>query len=160
MTRRGWLSRGLLVVVIAVAVNVVLELVARRHDTVLVTLAAVCLVAAIGLVVDGASTVTATDWSVERLADVRPARTEATLAAYERLLERHWASRDVDTSLQRRLLALAKHRLAQSGAHPGGGSAERPDSPLGLDLAVLTDARPRRLRPAAISRVIDRIEEL
>jgi len=160
MTRRGWIVRGLVVVVLAVAVNALLDLVSRRHDVVLVTLAVVCVVAAIGLVLDGTGSAAPVSWSVERLADSRPVRREATLASYERLLERHWASRDPDTALQQRLLSLVEHRLAQTGGMAAEDRTERLRAALGTDLDVLADPRPRRLSAAQISRVIDRIEEL
>lgn len=160
MTRRSWVVRGLVMVLLAVAVNVVLDLVSRRHDVVLVTLAVICVVAALGLVVDGTASATSVSWSVDRLADARPARREATLASYERLLERHWASRDPDTALQQRLLALAERRLAQAHGADHEVRSERLRAALGPDLDALTDPRPRRLTTAQVSRVIDRIEEL
>lgn len=158
MTLRSWIVRGLTVVVLAAVVNVLLDLVSRRHDVVLVTLAVACVVAAASLVVEGTGATPSTSWSVERLADTRPARTEATLASYERLLERHWSSREPDTDLQQRLLSLAGRRLAQT--HRTEDREERLRAVLGPDLEVLVDPRPRRLSPARISRIIDRIEEL
>ena len=161
MTRRRWIVRALVVVALAVAVNVLLDLVSRRHDVVLVTLAVVCAVAAVGLVLDGTGSTAPVSWSVERLADTRPVRREATLASYERLLERHWASRDPDTELQQRLLSLAERRLAQArGMAAAEDRAEGLRAALGPDLDVLADPRPRRLSAAQISRMIDRIEEL
>lgn len=158
MTLRSWIVRALTVVVLAVVVNVLLDLISRRHDIVLVTLAVVCVVAAGSLVVRGTGATPSPSWSVEPLADARPARTEATLASYERLLERHWSSREPDTDLQQRLLSLAGHRLAQT--HRTEDREKRLRAVLGPDLEVLADPRPRRLSPARISRIIDRIEEL
>jgi hypothetical protein len=158
MTLRGWVGRALTVVVLAVVVNVLLDRVSRRHDVVLVTLAVVCVVAALGVVVEGTGATPPVNWSVERLADTRPARTEATLASYERLLERQWTSREPDTALQERLLWLAGHRLAQT--HRTEEREERLRAVLGPGLDLLVDPRPRRLTPTQIGRIIDRIEEL
>jgi hypothetical protein len=161
MSRRRWLVRGLLVVVLAVVANVLLSLLSRRHDVVLVSLAVACGVLALVLVVDATATSGRIDWSVERLADTRPVRTEATLGSYERLLERHWASREVDTALQRRLLALAQRRLAQSTGPDGPDVTPAAlGDRLGPELAALTDPVPRRLDPTEIGRLVDRIEEL
>jgi hypothetical protein len=159
MSRRSWILRGLVVVGLAAAVNVLLDLVSRRHDVALVTLAVVCLVAALGLVADATGSTTGVSWSVDRLADTRPVRSEATLASYERLVERHWTSRDPDTALQRALLALAERKLGQAGG-PEDTHQESLRAALGPDLSVLTDPRPHRLGAARISRIIDRIEEL
>ena len=158
MRLRRWIVRVVAVAVLAVVVNVLLDLVSRRHDVVLVTLAVVCVVAAVALVVEGTGAAAAPSWSVERLSDTRPVRREATLASYERLLERHWTSREPDTGLQQRLLSLAGRRLAQT--HRAEDREDRLRAVLGPDLEVLADPGPHRLSPARISRIIDRIEEL
>lgn len=160
MSPRAWMVRGTLALVAAVVTNVLLGFLAGRHDVVLVTLAVVCVVACLGLVVDGAAELTAVDWSVEQLADARPQRPEATLSGHERLLERHWASREVDAGLQRRLLALAEHRLAQVHGLHRDTDAAAVRARLGPELVALEDRVPRRLSPSQIARLIDRIEEL
>lgn len=160
MTRRSLLLRAVLALVVAVAVNGVLTLLSHRHDVVLVTLVVCCLVAVVAAVVDGAASLTPARWRTERLVDHPLPRPEATLRRYERLLEQHWAARRRDTDLQRRLLGLARRRLAQVDGPERTTDLGELRKRLGPGLAVLAEQAPRRLTPAQIDHIIDRIEEL
>lgn len=159
MTGPGWVARAVTAALAVVAANLALQLLARRHDVVLVSLAVVCVVALVWLVVDAASVLVPPEWSMAHLVDERPPPREGTLAAYERLLEAHWAGREPDTDLQRRLLAVAEHRVRQ--VH-GLGDADRDvvRARLGPELGALADPAPRRLSPGQVAAIIDRIEEL
>ncbi|HET8602587.1 MAG TPA: hypothetical protein VFM09_01545 [Marmoricola sp.] len=160
MTRRSVLRRLALGLAAAVAANVVLSLVSRRHDVVVISLAVLCLVALGGALVDGSTSLAPARWTTDRLVDEPLPRSEATLGRYQRLLEQHWTARRLDDGLQRRLLALAERRLLQSRGLTRDTDPEEVRRRLGPELGSLEARAPRRLTPAQIDRIIDRIEEL
>lgn len=161
MTRRAVLLRVGAAVAAAVAVNVALVAVSRRYDVVVVTLVVFCLFAVVTALGDGLEAFVPVRWRTPAAVRVKEPPTEPTLARYERLLERHRVSRQVDDELQRRLLGLAERRLALvDGMVHELRTPEEVRRRLGPELAALMDHPPRRLTPAQITRIIDRIEEL
>ncbi|HEY6934299.1 MAG TPA: hypothetical protein VI452_12960 [Marmoricola sp.] len=160
MTRQTLLNRLALAAGVALAANVVLAFVAARHDAVALTLIVFCLVAVLGAVIDGSASLSPARWHVDQLAQEAPLRGEGMLAAHRRMLEDHWAAKQVTPDLQRRLLALAERRVAQAhGLTPGCDREELRDR-LGPELQALAEQTPRRMTPAQVARIIDRIEEL
>jgi predicted PurR-regulated permease PerM len=158
MTRRGLLTRVAFALAAAVVVNLALVFSTRHHDYVIVTLIVFCLVALIEAVAGSMSAAPPVLWGTQQPASEVPVPNEASLARYQRLLERQRVSRKHDDGLQRQLLALAERSLEQK--HGLSRETDPDDVLQRLEPIVGILMPPRRLTPTEVNRIIDKIEEL
>lgn len=146
-------------VVLAVA------LAATGHEPRLVPLAAVVLLAAALLwLVHQALPGSPPRWQVlaERRA-VPPGQDQGT-ARWVRLIEGHQSLATPDDRLQQRLAGVVDRVLRTRHGHGlddlSQASPEHRTSVLGPEVVAVLDGPPRRLRPAELTRVVERIEAL
>lgn len=154
--RNRWVARGLLTLVVVLA----LVAVARIENTTPLLLPMVLLVGAVvaiaGLVIDSGGAAPA-GWRIDTEYAGTTSGQDQGLAGNARLLENHMSARHADPLLQARLARMTDNRLARLGLRRGDpGVAQR----LGPTLTAVLDGPPRRLQLDEIEECIRRIEEL
>ena len=134
-TRRRWWWRAVGGLLLYAVLEIVFTVVDFAPDALrLALLVGVC-VAAVGLVHDSMADSGPT-WTAQPVQSLVPPGADPRLAAYVRLIEDHLTSRDPDSGLRDRLVALSDGRLTDDLAGP-----------------------PRRLTTAQIDDYLRRIEE-
>lgn len=113
------------------------------------------------LFLDGASP-RAADWALSGTERLRPLGEDPRLAMLNRVVAQHLDAREVSDQLHRHLTELADHRLVAHHGVSRLADPERADRLMGPTLAeyARSSAAHRRLTPAQISQLIDRIEDL
>jgi hypothetical protein len=156
VSRRRWIGRGVigLLVVLAVVGGSLYE--HTTPDLPRVVLLVFMGMAVLGLVLDFSS-VPEPDWDVVSARPVVPAGQDPGLSRNVRILENHLTSRTVEPLLQRRLALLVDNRLAELGLRRGDPGVEER---LGPTLCDVIDSSPRQLSRTTLVECIRRIEEL
>jgi hypothetical protein len=156
MSPRRWVGRGIVTLVIVLAV-----VGAARYEHTTPDLLRLVLLVGVGvgmlsLVLDTA-VIPEPDWEVVSSHPVLPPGQDIGLNRNVRMLENHLTSRTVEPVLQLRLTRLTDDRLSRLGLRRGDpGVAEL----LGPTLSDVIESPPRQLSRATLEECIRRIEEL
>jgi hypothetical protein len=156
VTPRRWIGRGVVGLLIVLAVVGASRYEHTTPDLLRVVLLVGVGVGVVSLVLDTA-VIPEPDWEVVSAHPVVPAGQDIGLNRNVRMLENHLTSRTVEPVLQMRIRRLTDDRLARFGLRRGDpGVAEL----LGPTLSEVIESPPRQLTRATLEECIKRIEEL
>ena len=169
-TTRAWIGRGVVAVLLAVAANAVLSVLAIEHDAALVALLAVSTVVVVLLTLAALDANTQTGWTITR----GPARLETgedtRTAMYRHVVDVHLTSLDADDTIVWQIADLGRQRVRQLHGKWYDESPEQLIEMLGPQLADWVtrdrrhryepDTRHQRYSVRQLGEVVRRIEEL